>query len=61
MYSYETLCHFLGYDSGKAKKISWDNMFIPFMVGGTARSIASTTLLPITIVRMRLQMKTYSD
>jgi hypothetical protein len=61
MYSYENLTHLLGYTSGQTKKMSWDNLFVPFVIGGTARSIASITLLPINVVRMRLQMKTYSS
>ena len=59
MYSYEVLCYLVGYESGMAKQMSWNNMLIPFMVGGTAGSIASTVLLPINVVRIRLQMKTY--
>ena len=54
MYSYETLCYMFNYESGKAKKISWNNMLVPFLIGGTARSIASTVLLPVNVVRMRL-------
>ena len=54
MYSYEVLCHSFNYDSGKAKKISWDNVMIPFLIGGTSRSIASCSLLPVNVVRMRL-------
>ena len=60
MYSYEVLTHLLGYETGRAKKMSWDNILIPFVVGGASRSLASTTLLPINVVRMRLQMKTYT-
>jgi len=44
----------LGYKSGNTKKITWDNMLVPFIVGGSARSIASTILLPLNVVRMRL-------
>ena len=54
MYSYEVLTHALGYKSGQCKKISWDNLLVPFVIGGTSRSIASTALLPINVVRMRL-------
>lgn len=61
MYSYETLCYLFNFDSGAAKKITWNNMLVPFLVGGAARSIASTVLLPVNVVRMRLQMKTYSE
>ena len=60
MVSYEVLSHLSGYDSGKIKKISWDNMAAPFLIGGMARSLASTMLFPINLVRMRLQMKTYT-
>ena len=58
MYSYEVLTHTLGYQSGQ--KMSWDNFLLPFFIGGTSRSIASTALLPLNVVRMRLQMKNYS-
>ena len=54
MYSYEVLTYLLGYETAKAKKITWDNLLIPFVVGGTSRSMASMTLLPINVVRMRL-------
>ena len=60
MYSYEVLSWMCGYDSGQIKKLSWDNIFAPFFIGGLARSLASTTLFPINTVRMRLQMKTYT-
>ena len=36
-------------------------MLVPFVVGGLARSAASTILFPINLVRMRLQMKTYTE
>ena len=61
MYSYEVLTHSLGYSSGQAKKMTWDNMLVPFIIGGTSRSIASVSLLPINVVRMRLQMKKYTQ
>ena len=61
MYSYEVISWLCGYDSGKIKKLSWDNVFAPFVIGGFARSLASTTLYPINTVRMRLQMKTYTQ
>ena len=35
-------------------------MLIPFFTGGLSKCIASATLLPINVVRMRLQMKTYT-
>lgn len=35
-------------------------MMAPFMLGGAARSLASTVLFPINLVRMRLQMKSYT-
>jgi hypothetical protein len=60
MYSYEVLMHILGYESGSMKKITWDNLFLPFIIGGTSRSIASTFVMPLNVIRMRLQMKTYN-
>lgn len=36
-------------------------MLVPFIIGGTSRSLASCTLMPINVVRLRLQMKEYSD
>ena len=35
-------------------------MMAPFLLGGAARSLASTILFPINLVRMRLQMKSYT-
>ena len=60
MYSYETLTHMTGYKSGQAKKMTWDNLAIPFFIGGASRSLASVTLMPINVVRMRLQMKSFT-
>ena len=54
MYSYEVLTHIFGYKTGNAKKMTWDNMLVPFMIGGTSRSLASISLMPINVVRMRL-------
>mmetsp|Transcript_42586 Transcript_42586/g.65320 ORF Transcript_42586/g.65320 Transcript_42586/m.65320 type:complete len:82 (+) Transcript_42586:585-830(+) len=54
MYSYEMLCHFLKFETGTAKKITRDNILIPFLVGGTSKSIASFVLMPINVVRMRM-------
>lgn len=41
--------------------MTMDNFFIPFFVGGLSKSIASFTLHPINVVRLRLQMKHYSS
>lgn len=54
MYSYESLTHLMGYKSGNSKKMTWDNMIVPFVIGGLSRSLASITLMPINVVRMRL-------
>ena len=35
-------------------------MWIPFLAGGLSKCIASMTLLPLNVVRMRLQMKQYT-
>lgn len=60
MSSYEMLTHSFGFESGSAKKITWDNMLVPFLIGGTSRSLASCILMPVNVVRMRLQMKSYT-
>ena len=60
MYSYEGISHVLGYETGQMKKITWDNLMVPFMVGGSARFIASSFFYPLDSVRIRLQMKTYT-
>jgi hypothetical protein len=54
MYSYEVLTHAFGFESGTAKKMTWDNILAPFCIGGASRSIASISLMPINVVRMRL-------
>jgi hypothetical protein len=36
-------------------------MWIPFVTGGLSKCIASVTLLPLNVVRMRLQMKKYTE
>lgn len=58
MYAYENINFLLGYKTGM--KMTHDNFFIPFLTGGIAKSIASFTLMPINVVRLRLQMKQYS-
>ena len=59
MYTYENLNLLFGFSSGR--KLSWDNFFVPFFVGGFSKSIASFTLMPLNVVRLRLQMKQYSE
>jgi hypothetical protein len=61
MYSYESLTYLCGYKTNSVKKITWDNLFAPFIIGGISKSIASITLLPLNVVKMRLQMKQYSE
>ena len=58
MYAYENINFLLGYKTGM--KMTQDNFFSPFLTGGLAKSIASFTLMPINVVRLRLQMKQYS-
>jgi hypothetical protein len=52
MYAYENINFILGYQSGM--KMTTENFFIPFMTGGLSKSIASFTLMPINVVRLRL-------
>lgn len=56
MYSYENINHLLGYTHQSKSKDMW----IPFMTGGFSKCIASMILLPVNVVRMRLQMKNYT-
>ena len=57
MYSYENINKFLGYQTGQ--KMTKDNFLIPFLTGGFSKSLASFLLMPINVVRLRLQMKQY--
>lgn len=58
MCSYETLNRTFGFQTGQ--KMTLDNFWVPFLVGGTSKSIASILLTPVNIVRLRLQMRQYS-
>ena len=40
--------------------MTWDNFFVPFVVGGLSKSLASFCMMPLNVVRLRLQMKQYS-
>ena len=41
--------------------MSWDNFLVPFMTGGFSKCFASAVLMPINVVRLRLQMKKYTN
>jgi solute carrier family 25 folate transporter 32 len=58
MYTYENVNFLLGFKSGE--KMTSENFFIPFFTGGLSKCIASAVLMPINVVRLRLQMKKYS-
>lgn len=58
MYCYENVNHALGYTSGQ--KMTKDNFLIPFVVGGLSKSLASFCMMPMNVVRLRLQMKQFS-
>ena len=58
MWLYETLNYMVGYNPKDTKnKVKW---FIPFLTGAFAKSFASSVLLPMTVIRHRLQMKKYT-
>lgn len=59
MYAYENINFYMGYKNGM--KMSRDNFLIPFFTGGLSKSIASFVMMPINVVRLRLQMKQYSS
>lgn len=58
MFCYENINHLCGFDQNKRKQ---KDMWIPFVTGGLSKCIASVTLLPLNVVRMRLQMKKYTE
>ena len=58
MYTYENVNNFFGFQSGQ--KMTKDNFLIPFMTGGLSKTIASISLMPVNVVRLRLQMKQYT-
>ena len=41
--------------------MTWDNFLVPFMTGGFSKCFASFTLMPVNVVRLRLQMKQYTN
>lgn len=55
MYCYENINHALGFQTGQ--KMTWDNFLVPFLTGGFSKCFASFTLMPVNVVRLRLQMK----
>lgn len=57
MYSYENINHMVGYSTHKSKD---KDIWIPFFTGGLSKCIASVTLLPLNVIRLRLQMKKYT-
>lgn len=59
MFCYENVNHALGYQTGQ--KMTKDNFFIPFLTGGISKSLASCTLMPLNVVRLRLQMKQFTN
>ena len=52
MYSYENINKFLGYQTGQ--KMTKENFLIPFLTGGFSKSLASLSLMPVNVVRLRL-------
>jgi len=58
MYCYENLNNLLGFKSGQ--NMTKDNFLVPFVVGGLSKSLASFTMMPMNVVRLRLQMKQYT-
>mmetsp|Transcript_9764 Transcript_9764/g.16441 ORF Transcript_9764/g.16441 Transcript_9764/m.16441 type:complete len:151 (-) Transcript_9764:290-742(-) len=54
MYSYELMTYLFGFQTGQMKTMSWENMLIPFVVGGVSKSLAACTFLPVSVIRMRL-------
>lgn len=57
MFCYENINNVLGYNQHHSAQ---KDMWIPFLSGGLSKCLASVTLLPLNVVRMRLQMKKYT-
>ena len=58
MYAYENINFMCGYTSGQ--KMSRENFLVPFFTGGLAKSVASFTMMPLNVIRLRQQMKQFS-
>ena len=58
MYAYENINFMFGYQSGQ--KMTRENFLIPFFTGGLAKSIASFSMMPLNVIRLRQQMKQFS-
>lgn len=58
MYCYENINHMCGFKSGQ--KMTWDNFLVPFFTGGASKCFASALLMPLNVIRLRMQMKKYS-
>ena len=58
MYTYENINKAVGFKTGQ--KMTKDNFFVPFITGGISKSCAAATLMPIMVVRLRLQMQQFS-
>ena len=52
MYCYENINHMMGYKTGQ--KMTVENFMIPFVTGGLSKSIASISLMPLNVIRLRL-------
>lgn len=52
MFCYENINKLTGYQSGE--KMTLDNFWVPFLTGGISKSIASATLMPLNVIRLRL-------
>ena len=51
MYAYENINFMFGYTSGQ--KMSKENFLVPFFTGGLAKSVASFTMMPLNVIRLR--------
>lgn len=57
MFAYENINHLCGFSQQHSPQ---RDFWIPFFTGGLSKCLASVTLLPMNVVRMRLQMKKYT-
>ena len=61
MFCYENVNYLIGNSNRQDPNSKGSNFIVPFFTGGISKSFASACLMPLNVVRMRLQMKNYTE
>ena len=61
MFAYENVNYLVGNANRQDNPQKGAGFIIPFFTGGFSKSVASASLMPLNVVRMRLQMKNYTE